>query len=61
MKIIESHVEIFYFILTHGTTVIVTDGNFAPVCHLRERHVDQWLFREFLSCRFFTFLYSRIF
>ena len=29
--------------------VLITDGNFGPVCPLRERHVGQWLFKKHLN------------
>ena len=34
-------------VISHGAVLLVTDRSFAPVCRERERHVDQWLFREF--------------
>ena len=37
----------------HGAVLVVTDRNFAPACRLRERHVGQWLFKEF-----FIFVFS---
>ena len=35
-------------VISHGAVLLVTDRSFAPVCRERERHVDQWLFREFM-------------
>ena len=29
--------------------VLVMDGNYPPVCLLRECHVGQWLFKEYLN------------